>query len=200
MKYTIRLDNVQRSVDSVAAGYREQLDSITNSAMDGGDPEEIADRHRELIIASAILMFVAGMQAGGVSGDEMTGAEKAIIAAWTAVQLDHIDQYAADAVAAGKDPAERDKILARMELWIAALLALGAQGMATARSDKSGTFHLGATIEHCRTCAGLNGKRHRMSWYTSRGLLPRQMGNMNFVCKGYQCQCNIKFDDGTWLY
>jgi hypothetical protein len=199
MKYTVRLDNIQRSVDSVAAGYREQLGSITNAAMDGGDPDEIAARHRKLIIASAILMFLAGMQAGGVSGDEMTGAEKAIITAWTAIQLDHVDQYAADAVAAGSDPAERGKILARMELWIAALLALGAQGLMSASGDKMGTWKLGATERHCRTCAGLHGKRHRLSWYKSRGLVPREPGSTTLECRGYMCDCGIYDDKGGQL-
>lgn len=190
---------VERSVESVAAGYREQLQAITDDALAGGNPDEIAARHRELILATALLAFVAGMQSGGVSGDEMTAAEKAIVAGWTATQLAHVDQYSADAVAAGQDPAERDKIMARLELWVAAILALGGQGLMSANGDAMGTWRLGATERHCRTCANLHGKRHRLSWYKSRGLIPREPGSASLECKGYRCDCSIVDDKGNQL-
>lgn len=191
--------DIQRSTASVADDYRENLQAIVQDAEGGANKDEIAKRHRELIIASAILMFVAGMQAGGVSGDEMTDAEKALIAAWTAEQLSHVDDFAAAAILAGDNPAEQDKINARLELWVAALLALGGQGLMSAGGDKIGIWRLGETELHCRTCNGLHNKRHRLSWYKARGLIPREPGSTTLECKGYQCLCGIYDEQGNLL-
>lgn len=190
---------ISRSVESVAATYGEQLQAIADDAANGASQDEIAKRHRELIVATAILAYVAGMQAGGVSGDEMTDAEKLVLAGWTTEQLSHVDDFAAAAVAAGQDPAERDKIVARVELWIAALIALGGMGRMAAQSDMAGTWRLGETEQHCRTCAGLHGKRHRLSWYKARGLIPREPGSTTLECRGFRCDCHIYSDKGDVL-
>lgn len=50
------------------------------------------------------------------------------------------------------------------------------------------TWHLGATEEHCSTCAMLNGKAHRAKWYIFHDYIPRKPGAA-MECKGYRCAC-----------
>jgi hypothetical protein len=41
--------------------------------------------------------------------------------------------------------------------------------------------------ENCPTCHKLKGKRHKLSWWVARGLVPGP-GNMNYECAGYNCE------------
>ena len=69
-------------------------------------------------------------------------------------------------------------------------------GIMFAKNSKMLTWVLGPTEEHCKTCASLNGKRHRASWYLSRNYIPRQPGAaMN--CGGYNCKCSLVDDNGV---
>lgn len=57
------------------------------------------------------------------------------------------------------------------------------------------TWHLGATTHHCKTCASLDGKRHKISWYVDRDYIPRKPGN-GCDCHGYNCDCSLVTDNG----
>jgi hypothetical protein len=58
------------------------------------------------------------------------------------------------------------------------------------------TWHLGQTEKHCPTCAGLDGQKHRLSWFISRDYIPRKPGAA-MVCNGYNCDCRFTDKDGN---
>lgn len=47
----------------------------------------------------------------------------------------------------------------------------------------------------CPECRKLKGKRHRASWWISRGLVPYP-GNMNYTCGNWQCKHFLYDDQG----
>lgn len=51
-------------------------------------------------------------------------------------------------------------------------------------------WHLGEAEEHCTTCASLNGKAHRISWYIERDYIPRKNGAA-MDCGGWNCTCTL---------
>lgn len=201
MNYTVRLDYAERTIGEVVGVYNDQLTNFVYETLNGSsDAIDLSRAHRALLRQLGPQSYLEGMREGGVPPEEADESDRATISKWVQDQIGFEKSFAADVVAARGDDGKRAAILARVGLWVAAMSALGAQGIASAKGNQMGRFNLGPTKEHCRTCAGLHGKRHRLSWFQSRNLLPRQMGNENFVCKGYRCECNIKFDDGTWLY
>lgn len=58
-------------------------------------------------------------------------------------------------------------------------------------ADRNGMYEwvLGATEEHCDTCLGLNGQRHRLKAYHNRDLVPK---SSRLQCGGYQCDCRLQ--------
>lgn len=61
--------------------------------------------------------------------------------------------------------------------------------------NKMLTRELGNTEKHCPECIDLDGQRHRASWWISHNLVPRRPGS-NTTCKGYNCDCRFRDDDG----
>ena len=57
------------------------------------------------------------------------------------------------------------------------------------------TWRLGNTEVHCSTCASLNGKRHRASWFISHDYIPGKPGAA-MDCQGYNCDCALVDDEG----
>ena len=64
------------------------------------------------------------------------------------------------------------------------------------KSDISLTFVGSDGRENCITCAKWKGKRHRISFWLKRGLIPGQPGNPNFECHGYNCYHYLADDKG----
>ncbi len=58
------------------------------------------------------------------------------------------------------------------------------------------TWVLGSTEKHCKTCAGLDGQRHRISWFIDRDYIPRKNGAA-MECRGYNCDCRMVDKDGN---
>lgn len=66
-----------------------------------------------------------------------------------------------------------------------------AQAEMMAQPERDGRWELGATEEHCDTCAGLNGKTHPLSWYIDNGYIPQEAGSQTLTCGGWHCDCRI---------
>lgn len=69
---------------------------------------------------------------------------------------------------------------------------------ATLRGSKNitVTWVLGSTEKHCKTCASLDGKKHRISWFLDRDYIPRKPGAA-MECGGYNCDCQLVDKDGN---
>lgn len=87
-------------------------------------------------------------------------------------------------------------ITARADGYTASVMSVYNAAVLLAQKNKTGTWHLGATEVHCKTCASLDGQRHRASWYLNRGYIPRKPG-ASMECGGYNCDCSITDDDGN---
>lgn len=200
--------NEQRAanVDRYVAEYDSALTSLYRAAWRGDiDARSMANEHRKLIRGIAASVYYEGLQQGGVEQSEADATDAQNIADWIASQVPNCIDFARAAVEAGNDRSKRDAINARSDLWLRALQDLGTLGYASAQSNTMGTWRLGNTKEHCEDagdihgCLQLNGKRHRIKWFTSRGLIPREVGSETLTCGGWQCDCGIFDDKGERL-
>ena len=76
----------------------------------------------------------------------------------------------------------------RAEVWINRYNESFEQGKAMACADQKGKWIVGAT-DHCRSCAGFNGRVYRFSKWESNGALPRKRA---LCCGGFNCDCTIE--------
>lgn len=162
------------------------------------DSSILADMRR-LVKQGVEDAYFAGLAEGGVSADEASADDALMVVELNTQQQDHITDFVR-AIRAAKDDkaAQRDILNNRVNLWTASIEAAGMQGLASAKANAMGEWVYGDT-DHCDTCAGLNGKRHRLKWFTSHGYIPREPGSRTLDCHGFRCQCRIVDADGNQL-
>lgn len=196
----------QRTIAQVVRVYRDQLTNFVYETLNGSmDAISLRRVHREMVRRMGPDAYLEGLREGGVPIEELDGSDRKAITEWIGGQLAHVNGFAADTVAARGNDAKRKQIMARLDLWVESMRTIGNQGLMSAQKNKMGTWRLGPTEEHCITkngrigCANLHGKRHRLSWFLSRGIIPRQPGSAILGCQGYQCLCGIFDDKGNRL-
>lgn len=190
------------TIGQVVNQYRDTLLRWSFDAMLGTmDRLDLARAMRALIRSIGRDVFLEGLREGGLRNpyEDMDDEEEARIEAWIADQLGYVTGFAR-AAAEVRDADDigraRSDVLARVEVWAAALEALGREASALARKNLPGTWRLGRTEKHCDTCGMLNGKRRRLRWFIQNGYIPRQPGSKTLRCGGWRCDCGIWSDDG----
>lgn len=159
---------------------------------------EMSAAHRQMLKNLAPGCYYEGMRQGGVEQDEADETDAETIKNWISDQIGYTSDFAKTAVKAGKDKAAQQAVLARADMWLSAMLALGNLGRASAQANTTGTWKLGKTEQHCDTCYQLNGKRHRLKWYISKDYIPRKPGAA-MTCGGWRCDCSIVDNKGNQL-
>ena len=89
-----------------------------------------------------------------------------------------------------------NEAFARAEGYSSTLDSIYSQAMMWGAKNPVLTWHLGQTEKHCATCAKLDGKKHRASWFMDRGYIPKQPG-ASMECGGYNCDCTLTDKDGN---
>lgn len=158
-------------------------------------PEEFHTRHRQVIQFLAEQAYVDGMARGGMF-EPLDSSDLLRVAAWTSEQLRHTWSFA-EALQAALDSGDWRDVERRQQMWVDAIYTLEGMGYAEARGNVMVTWVLGETEDHCYTCAWLNGQRHRLRWFISRGYIPRQNGSSTLECEGWQCRCSLVDDNGA---
>lgn len=196
-----------KSVIGVVDSFEVALTKFCTQAWAGRmDKVDFQRAARALIKQSAPEVYIEGMIEGGMADEAeareaMTEADNAAIRDYVSSQSKFVNAFAADVLAvreAESKPAAQEMIFSRCKTWAQSLAALGARGHAAADANKMGTWKFGDT-DHCATCAKLDGKRHRLSWFVERGYIPREPGSVTLECHGFNCQCKIVDDDGGQL-
>lgn len=195
---------VLRTVKEVTTEYDVQLTKFVNMAFDGDmNALDLARAHRALIRTLGPRAFAEGMREGGVNPDDsqdgLDSEDQDAIDEWVTEQVGYVRDFAKAAVEANGDTTKRIDVLARVLKWIDAMRSLGAVGKMSALKNAMGTWGLGQTEEHCRECNWLNGQRHRLKWFRSKGYVPREPGSDTLTCGGWNCDCKILGDDGRRL-
>jgi hypothetical protein len=188
------------AIKSVNEVLREYDDTLTRFAFDvlrGGSAVDFRRSHKALLRSLALAAYVEGLREGGVSQDEMDDDDHAAVRAWVDGQVAHVNDFAT--WLAGGEPRnsedKRRQLADRVALWVQALENLGGLGRASAQKNMMCEWRVG-DAEHCATCLELNGQRHRLKWFTSKGYIPREVGSDTLDCGGYNCQCSLVNDKG----
>lgn len=190
-----------KAADDMAIINSVYHDAITRALVDyfAGGGSVTAPRNsfkRATVVAFTDAFFLGYMDGGGdveTSDDEIN--------AWLDTRINqefgYIDSVFQQAKQLRKEEGEDyfAWITARADAYTATLAGVYNSGMLFAKKNQMLVWRLGQTEKHCKTCASLNGKRHRASWYIAHDYIPRKPGAA-MECGGYNCDCRLEDADG----
>jgi hypothetical protein len=123
-------------------------------------------------------------------------------AAWARAQLDAQLGYVDDLFADLKETRKEGDFdataiaTARAEGYASGLDGLYNEAVLRGSKNKIAYWRLGATEKHCKSCASLDGKGHRISWYIEHDYIPRKNG-CALDCGGWKCDCTLEDKSGN---
>jgi hypothetical protein len=87
-----------------------------------------------------------------------------------------------------------DPLLARAELWAGQYNGAHAEAVRLITAENGGklVWKLGATEQHCATCAALNGITAYARDWDELGVHPQQPENKLLECGGWRCDCSLE--------
>jgi hypothetical protein len=85
---------------------------------------------------------------------------------------------------------------ARADGYASALDGFYNEAVLRGSKNKVVYWQLGETEKHCKDCASLSGKGHKINWFIERDYIPRKNGAA-MECGGYNCDCSLVDKDGN---
>jgi hypothetical protein len=188
---TAKIDDIINDLIKAIQATRIDYELLVEDLIIQSRNREITRRQFTLRMMQGIrayskLAYIDGLQDGGVFG-EPDDTEQAEIEKWVQAQRQYVRSLA-DVIYSDAGITD-DEALKKPAMWynksISPMFDAG-----RASSDKNGMYEwaLGNTGESCSDCLILNGQRHRMVTWYSRGLLPQAD---KLECGGWECKCTI---------
>jgi hypothetical protein len=181
---------------TIQATYHDAITEALTSYFEGGSLVGSRNAFRKAAVEALGDAFDTGYQDGGADGPPEGDALD-----WLNARVDqefgYIGTLYEQAKQIKKDP-EADYfswVTDRADGYTSTVQALYNAGVLWAKKNQMLTWHLGETEKHCTTCAKLDGKSHRASWYISHDYIPRKPGSA-MECHGYNCDCSLTDKNG----
>jgi hypothetical protein len=165
---------------------------ITKDQFDGRMFDLVDDQMRRA--------FNEGMRLNGLDpATDMTDAFRQVYQDKTLSQVEFIDKFSNDIIAGRTSDtgiAAIQPYLDRADLWSNQYPAMVNEAkLVTAYPKDRYQWHLGATEEHCSTCAALDGQIHSAQWWFDSGHHPGNPPNPALECGGWRCDCTLEYTD-----
>jgi len=161
---------------------------ITKDQFDGRMFDLIDDQMRRA--------FNEGMRANGLDPADITDAWKEIYQNKTLSQVEFIDKFSNDILTGAGNEVDIKQYLDRVDMWSNQYPAMVQEAKLTTAYPKDNyIWKLGATEEHCSTCATLDGQIHSAQWWLDSGYHPGQPPNGALECGGWRCDCSLEYTD-----
>ena len=143
--------------------------------------------------------FDSGYVDGGGDIREMNDSDKIWIANKQQTEFGFIDQLFERLKELKKEEPDEDntsEVEDRSEGYANTLDGVYAEGKLRGAKNIMLTFDGDDGEESCSTCRKWKGKRHSVSFWVKRSLIPGQPGNQSFACRGYNCKHYLYDDKG----
>jgi hypothetical protein len=159
--------------------------------------DDFDGRMFELIDDQMRRAFNEGMRLNGLDPvEDMTDAWRQIYQDKTLSQVEFIDKFSSDILNNADQVAGYDKLLDRADMWSNQYPAMVNEAqLITAYPKDRYVWNLGATEEHCSTCASLDGVIHTAQEWLDLGYHPGSPPNDALECGGWRCDCSMEYTD-----
>lgn len=181
------LDTKAGGRDSYATGIRSAVRGLWSGVF---DYDQFFGSMMSTIRAGLTRAWYDGAREMGILPSELTPEERLELERAIQSEFSHLNGFASDIESNSKaNGGKIAPLLKRADLWINRWLDVKNQARLMAGGDKKLKWVLGATEEHCKTCAAMNGKIKRASYWRDHGPHPQQPVNDTIECKGWKCLC-----------
>ncbi len=175
---------------SISASYHDAITQALVSFFEGGSVQSSRNQFRRAAVEALGGAFDVGYADGGGSIPADPDALEWLNAR-VEQEFGHIGTMYQQAKQIKKDGGDWFAwVTERADGYTRTAQSVYNAGRMWAMGNKVLTWHLGATEEHCDTCAELNGTNHRASWYIAHDYIPRKPG-ASMECGGYNCDCSL---------
>lgn len=190
-------EQATKSYDDTENIYRADLYNLMIDAFKGSlDRKQFGEAGRREISTAFLNAFSNGLQDAGVDPVEMTDEERNAMLDETKMERTYWTALANDLygnVLPLKDSDQfgpaRDKMLARIELWVnKGLKRIYGVAKNYASMNKMQKWVYGGTVDHCKSCSAAVGQVHRARTW-AKYLLPQ---SNQCECKGFKCECALQ--------
>jgi hypothetical protein len=175
--------------------YRSRLWRAAVRLFNGGRDANFLASFARSIDQQLTQAWNTGADDVGVSPDEMTPDDMAIIEAIINNENDFIDRLAGDIQAdkdAGMTRDDFDKQYgARTDLWAQRYVETVNRAHMQFGAKERMIWELGSTEEHCETCQQLDGIVAFGSEWEQAHLQPQAPPNAQLACSGWRCDCRL---------
>ena len=160
------------------------------------EKNEFDDRMFSLYDDQMRRAFNEGMRANGLDPADITDAWRQVYQDKTLSQVEFIDKFSSEILQGSIDGTDLQQYLNRVDLWTQQYPAMVEEArLVTAYPKDRYIWHLGATEQHCSTCASLDGVIHTAQEWLDLGLHPGQPPNGALECGGWRCDCSLEYTD-----
>lgn len=177
--------------------YAKNVRGFTRALWSGViDYDQFFDLMQGAIRVGLTQNWHAGAKECGIQPNEMTPEERMALEAAIISEFNHVAGFA-DAIEAGSkaNGGKFGALLPRAELWGTRAVDVQNQARLMACRDKKLKWVFDPAKEHCDSCAKLNGKVKRASYWRARGLQPQNPPNPALGCGGWKCGCVFEVTD-----
>lgn len=177
--------------------YERQLWSYTLDLYRGGDVGAFIDDFAAAIENQLTRAWNEGAREVGVELGDMEDEDKQIIDDIVSSEYDHVldlAQAIQDAQSLDKDEF-RSQFRSRIDLWINRYNDVRSQAMIYFGGKERLVWRMGATEEHCATCAALDGIVAYATEWEESGVAPQGAPNDALECGGWRCDCSLETTD-----
>jgi hypothetical protein len=158
-----------------------------------GDGGEFLDRFIVAIKNQMTRAWNEGAREVGVEPEEMTDIDLNELKAIIDSEYDHVIDLgdAIQRARSGTLDEFRQQFRPRVDLWVARYNDAANRAKVYFGGRQRLVWTLGATEEHCETCAALNGIVAFASEWEQSGIRPQSPPNAILSCGGWQCGCSL---------
>lgn len=172
-----------KGYEDIAAGFSDAVAGLIGGANDGdaGRPE-FAGGMRSALRRYGLQAYRAGMQAGGYDPESFSRSDLDTFRNWQAKQSGYVTGIGGQLYKDDQTPNPDD----RSDMWQRkSLNSIYFEGLNVAAPDLPMTWNLGATEQHCPSCAGNAGQTKSVAEWMAQGL-PQSDA---LDCGGFKCDC-----------
>jgi hypothetical protein len=167
---------------------------LVNSVYDGYIAGEFIDITASLIQGQLTRAYQEAVEEAGLDIDQMTPEMNGELEEIILNEFNYVDRFYRDIIDARINETSIQPLLARAELWANRFNDTKNKAALTIKAQFGGRLEwvLGATEEHCETCARLNRLVAFASEWRQSGIFPQNPPNPVLECGGWKCDCKLQ--------
>lgn len=182
-----------KSIASTRIDYELAVEDLIEQSRNGDITKRIFQtKMMQSIRGYGKLAFIDGLRDGGVTA-EPDDEEKVYIETHVVKQRQYVNNLA-DKIYAKEKAITDAQAEQKPSMWYSKSISpLYEAGKMSAEKNAMMEWVYG-DADHCSDCIQLNGQRHRMKTFFSKGILPR---SDLLSCNGFNCKCSLIRTDGS---